>query len=169
MIILQLILYCLIFTVMVRISVSGGAVNALYFYPKPYQERAFERGIADRETVKNKKSRFMTAFYLVMTVTLVLIIGVWNRAGNFKDAYLQALLFLEVMNIYDGTVIDKLWVGHSKFWIIPGMEDTAYVQTWGQVLKKRTILALIWTVGALIVAGLVVLTASFFNYSNPRK
>ena len=86
-----------------------------------------------------------------------------ERDGFNKDAYLQALLFLEVMNIYDGTVIDKLWVGHSKFWIIPGMEDTEYVQTWGQVLKKRTILALIWTVGALIVAGLVVLTASFFN------
>ena len=68
MIIIQLILYCLIFTVMVRISVSGGAADALYFYPKPYQERAFERGIADREMVKKKKSRLMSAFYLVMTV-----------------------------------------------------------------------------------------------------
>ena len=136
MIIFQVILYCLIFTIMVRISVSGGAVNALYFYPKPYQERAFERGIADRETVKNKKSRFMTAFYLVMTVTLVFIIGIWNGADDFKNAYLQALLFLEVMNIYDGTVIDKLWVGHSKFRIIPGMEDSAYVQTWDRLRKQ---------------------------------
>ena len=163
MIIHQLILYCLIFTAMVRISVSGGAVNALYFYPKPYQKRAFERGIAERGTVKHKRSRFMAAFYIVMLVTLVFIIAVWNRISDLKSAYLQALLFLEVMNIYDGTVIDKLWVGHSKFRIIPGMEDTAYVQTWGQVLKKRTILALIWTVGALLAAGLVVLTESFFN------
>ena len=50
---------------------------------------------------------------------------------------LQALLFLEVMNWYDGIVIDRLWVGHSRFWIIPGMEEIPFVQTWPQVLKKR--------------------------------
>ena len=63
----------------------------------------------------------MAVFYIVMLVTLVFIIAVWNKVSDFKAAYLQALLFPEVMNIYDGTVIDKLWVGHSKFWIIPGM------------------------------------------------
>lgn len=143
MIILQIVIYCLIFTAMVYTATAGKAVNALFFYPKPYQETAFERGISDRGTVKRKRSRFMTAFYIVMTIALVLIIALWNKVSDFKDAYLQALLFLEVMNIYDGTVIDKLWVGHSKFWIIPGMEDTPYVQTWRQVLKKRSFLAII--------------------------
>jgi hypothetical protein len=84
---------------------------------------------------------------------------VWNRVSDFKTAYLQALLFLEVMNIYDGIVIDKLWVGHSKFWILKGTEDIPFVQTWLQVLKKRSFLAMIWVVGALIVAGIVVLLA----------
>lgn len=60
------------------------------------------------------------------------------------------------MNWYDGIVIDKLWVGHSSFWKIPGV-DLPYVQTWNQVLKKRGILTLIWIAGAAIVAGLVVL------------
>ena len=101
---------------MVYTATAGKAVNALFFYPKPYQETAFERGISDRGTVKRKRSRFMTAFYIVMTIALVLIIALWNKVSDFKDAYLQALLFLEVMNIYNGTVIDKLWVGHSKFW-----------------------------------------------------
>ncbi len=72
---------------------------------------------------------------------------------------MQALLFLEVMNIYDGIVIDKLWVGHSKFWILKGTEDIPFLQTWLQVLKKRSFLAMIWIVGALIVAGIVVLLA----------
>ena len=71
--------------------------------------------------------------------------------------YLQALLFLEVMNVYDGIVIDKIWVGYSKFWLLPGCEDIPYVQTWMQVLKKRSFLALIWVAGAAIVAGIVVL------------
>ena len=163
MIFLQLCLYCLLFTAMVRFSVIGGAINGLYFYPKTVQERAFEIGLTDRETVKQKRKRFMTAFYIVMLTALVLIISLWNRVSDFKTAYFQALLFLEVMNIYDGIVIDKLWVGHSKFWILKGTEDIPFVQTWAQVLKKRSFLALIWVVGALIVAGLVVLAASIIR------
>ena len=144
---------------MVRYSVRGGAINGLYFYPKAVQERAFEIGLTDREAVKKQRKRFMTLFYIVMLTALVLIITVWNRVSDFKTAYLQALLFLEVMNIYDGVVIDKLWVGHSKFWILKGTEDIPFVQTWRQVLKKRSFLALIWIMGAAIVAGLVVLLA----------
>ena len=153
--ILQLVLFCLLFTVMVRYAVRGGAVDGLYFYPKPVQERAIEIGLTDRGTISRKQKIFMTEFYIVMLAALVLIIGLWNRVSDFKTAYLQALLFLEVMNWYDGIVIDKLWVGTSRFWILPGCEDIPYVQTWPQVLKKRGILTLIWLAGAAIVAGIV--------------
>ena len=157
MIVLQLILYCLLFTAMVKIAVIGGAVNGLYFYPKAVQERAIELGISDRATIDRRFKCFMTAFYIVMLAALVLIIGVWNKVTGFGEAYLQALLFLEVMNVYDGIVIDKLWVGHSKFWVLPGLEDMPYVQTWRQVLKKRSMLVLIWVAGAAIVGGIVTL------------
>ncbi|MGN1134847.1 MAG: hypothetical protein ACI4SF_01365 [Oscillospiraceae bacterium] len=79
-----------------------------------------------------------------------------ERISDFRTAYLQALLFLEVMNWYDGIIIDKIWVGHSRFWVIPGTEDLPYIQTWKQVLKKRLFLSLVWAVGATAVAGLVV-------------
>ncbi len=157
MIIIQLILYCLLFTLMVKLAVRNNAINALYFYPKPVQERAFALGLATREKVSRDMKIFMTAFYLVMLTALVLIIGLWNGVSEFGTAYLQAVLFLEVMNWYDGIVIDRLWVGHSKLRIIKGTEDIPYVQTWNQVLKKRVILTLIWAAGAAAVAGLVVL------------
>ncbi len=153
----QMILYLLLFTEMVALVVRGGAVNGLFFYPKPVQERAFALGLADREAMGRRRKRFMALFYLVMLGALLLIIGGWNRVRDFKTAYWQALLFLEVMNWYDGVVIDKLWVGHSKFWVLPGTEDLPFVQTWKQVLKKRGILTAIWIVGAAVVGGLVVL------------
>ena len=156
-IIFQLILFCALFTLMVKIAVGDNALNGLYFYPKPVRERAFEIGLTDRETVAKKRKRFMIPFFLVMLIALVLIIGFWNRINTFWPAYFQALLFLEVMNWYDGIVIDKIWVGYSRFWLLPGCEDIPYVQTWPQVLKKRAILTLIWIVGAVIVAGIVVL------------
>lgn len=139
MIVFQLILYCLLFTVMVKIGVGNGALNVLYFYPRAYQEKVYEMGLADREVIKRRRKVFMTAFLIVMTAALFLILGLWNKADNFLSAYLQALLFLEVMNWYYGIVIDKVLVGKSKFWKIPNI-NMPYVQTWKQVLKKRGIL-----------------------------
>ena len=157
MIILQLVLFCALFTLMVKIAVGNNALNGLYFYPKPVQEKAYELGLTDRETVAKKRKLFMTAFFAVMATALILIIRVWNGIQSFWTAYLHALIFLEVMNWYDGIVIDRLWVGHSRFWVIPGTEEIPFVQTWPQISKKRGILTLIWIAGAVIIAGIVVL------------
>ena len=157
MIILQLVLFCALFTLMVKIAVGNNALNGLYFYPKPVQEKAYELGLTDRETVAKKRKLFMTAFFAVMATALISIIRVWNGIQSFWTAYLQALIFLEVMNWYDGIVIDRLWVGHSRFWVIPGTEEIPFVQTWPQISKKRGILSLIWIAGAVIIAGIVVL------------
>jgi hypothetical protein len=157
MIVLQLILLCALFTLMVKIGVGNNALNGLYCYPKPVQKIVYELGLTDRETVAKKRKRFMIAFFAVMAAALILIIRVWNGIHSFWAAYLQALLFLEVMNWYDGIVIDRLWVGHSRFWVIPGTEEIPFVQTWPQVLKKRGILTLIWIAGAALIAGIVVL------------
>ena len=157
MIILQLVLFCALFTLMVKIAVGNNALNGLYFYPKPVQEKAYELGLTDRETVAKKRKLFMTAFFAVMATALISIIRVWNGIQSFWTAYLHALIFLEVMNWYDGIVIDRLWVGHSRFWVIPGTEEIPFVQTWPQISKKRGILTLIWIAGAVIIAGIVVL------------
>ena len=157
MIIIQLILYCALFTLMVKLGVGNSALNGLFFYPKPVQDKVYALGLTDRETVGRKRKRFMTAFFTVMAVALVLIIRVWNGIHAFQHAYWQALLFLEVMNWYDGIVIDRLWVGYSAFWVIPGTEDIPFVQTWPQVLKKRGILTAIWVAGAAVVAGIAIL------------
>ena len=68
MIILQLILFCALFTLMVKIAVGNNALNGLYFYPKPVQERAFEIGLTDRETVARKRKRFMIPFFIPESV-----------------------------------------------------------------------------------------------------
>ncbi len=157
MIVIQLILFCALYTLMVKIAVGGSALNGLFFYPEAVREKVFALGLTDRKTVDRKRKRFMIPFFLVMLTVLVLIIGVWNRVSDFGTAYLEALLFLEVMNWYDGIVIDRLWVGHSRFWIIPGTEGIPFVKTWPQVLKERGILSLIWIAGAALVAGIIVL------------
>ena len=81
MIILQLALYCALFTLMVKIGVGNNALNGLYFYPKPVQEKVYELGMTDRETVTRKRKLFMTAFFAVMAAALILIVGAAIVAG----------------------------------------------------------------------------------------
>ena len=160
--VLQNVIYCLLFILMVKIGVGNNALNGLYFYPKAVRERVYELGLTDRQTVKKKKIIFMTAFYIVMLTAILLIIGLWNGVRDFWTGYIQALVMFEVMNWFDGIVIDKIWVAKSKFWVIAGTEDIPFVQTWKQVLKKRIILSLIWIVGAAVIAGLDVMIFFFF-------
>ena len=96
MIVLQLLLYCLLFTAMVKIAVIGGAVNGLYFYPKEVQDRAIELGLIDRNTMNRKRKCFMIPFFIVMLAALVLIIGLWNGASSFGEAYCRRCCFLRL-------------------------------------------------------------------------
>ena len=64
MIILQLILFCALFTLMVKLAVRNDALNALYFYPKPVQERVYELCLTDRETVARKRKRYPHCGYM---------------------------------------------------------------------------------------------------------
>jgi hypothetical protein len=61
------------------------------------------------------------------------------------------------MNWFDGIVIDWLWVGHSKIWVIPEMKGYPFLRPFQQILKKRSIYTVMYLLVALIPAGIVVL------------
>lgn len=120
------------------------------------QERAFEIGLAKREDIAKKRKVFLMFFLPTMLIALILIVGLWNSVSDFKTAYFQSLLFLEIMNWYDGIVIDRFWVGHDKFWILSGTEDIPFVKTWKQIFVKRSIGSVVYILFAAIPAGIVV-------------
>lgn len=99
----------------------------------------------------------MIPFCIIIFAVLVLIISIWNGAADFKTAFIQAYLFLVVMNWFDGIVIDRLWVGHSRIWKIEGMEGIPYVKPWKTVLVKRGAATVLYLIIALVIAGIVVL------------
>ena len=76
-----------------------------------------------------------------------------DEAGflSYEDSAYRTRLGIDVSH-YQGTID---W--HA-------VHDAGVVQTWTQVLKKRSFLALIWVVGALIVAGLAVLVSAMINW-----
>ena len=154
---LQMALYCFLFIFPVKCAVRNNGLNCIYFYPKEYIEEAQKRGLADKDAAMKKGKRFMIPFCIFIFVALVMIIALWNHVTDFKTAYLQAYLFLVVMNWFDGIVMDRLWVGHSKIWKIEGMEGVPYVKPWKVVLVKRGLATVMYLAIALVVAGIVVL------------
>lgn len=154
---LQNILYCLLFILPVKCAVRNNGMNCLYFYPKEYIEEADRRGLADKDAVMKRGKRFMIPFCIFIFVVLILIIALWNHVTDFKTAYLQAYLFLVVMNWFDGIVLDRIWVAHSKVWVIEGMDGVPYIKPWKSVLIKRGAATIMYLVIALVVAGIVVL------------
>jgi hypothetical protein len=63
------------------------------------------------------------------------------------------------MNWYDGIVIDRLWVGHSKFWVIQGCEDLPYTKSVKFVIIERGIMTLVYLPVAAAAAGIAVLVS----------
>ena len=156
MLLLQNVLYCALFIFPVKCAVRDNGMNCLYFYPKEYLEEAQRRGIADKDATMKKGKRFMIPFCIVIFVALILIISFWNHVTDFKTAYLQAVLFLVVMNWFDGIVMDRIWVGHSKIWRIKGMEGVLYMKSWKDILVRRSLGTVLYLIIALVVAGIVV-------------
>lgn len=157
MLVLQIILYCLLYIFLVKCAVKNNGLNCLYFYPEAYIDEAQKRGIADKDSTMKKGKRFMIPFCIIIFAVLVLIISIWNGAADFKTAFIQAYLFLVVMNWFDGIVIDRLWVGHSRIWKMEGMEGIPYVKPWKTVLVKRGAATVLYLIIALVIAGIVVL------------
>lgn len=56
-----------------------------------------------------------------------------------------------------GSALDRLWVVHSKIWVIEGMEGIPYIKPWKTVLVKRGLATVLYLIIALAVAGIVVL------------
>ena len=161
MLLLQIILFCLLYISMVKYAAGNSGLNCLYFYPEEYIEEAQKRGIADKEATMKKGKHFMIPFCVIILIALILIISVWNHVTDFKTGYIQAVIFLVIVNWFDGIVIDQLWVGHSKLWMIEGMEGVPYTKPWGYMIKRRILASIMYLGVAVIVAAIVVLIGKF--------
>ena len=157
LLLVQIALYCLLYILLVKCAVRNSGLRCLYFYPKEYIEEAHRRGIADKEAVMKRGKRFMIPFCIIIFIAPILIISLWNCVTDFKTAYLQAALFFVIVNWFDALVIDRLWVGHSKIWIIKGMEGVPYVKPWKNILLKRSLATAMYLIIALAAAGIAML------------
>ena len=157
--ILQILIYLVLFMAAIKAVAGNNPVGCVFFYPKPVQQRVYDLGLTTPEIIRKRKTIFFTALLTGVPVLPVIFIGVWNGITDFRTAYVQALLFLEIMNWYDGIVVDRIWVKYSKFWIIKGTEDLPHVKSIKFVVIERVIMTLVYIPVAAVVAGIAVFLA----------
>ena len=153
---LQVVLYCLLFTLLVALSFRGNSINIVYFYPKSVIDQVVEFGYTDYKTVKRNKMIFYSLFIVLMFGSLVLMVGLWNKINDFKQAFIQLNIFLQSWNIFDGLVMDILWTSNSKKLKIKGIKDSEYIPGVIEVIKKRIIFIPVLLVVAFILAKFIV-------------
>lgn len=72
----------------------------------------------------------------VYLVYLFLCLFVINQAQGFFNVFYQSFVILFVMNLVDRFLIDELWGGYTKAWIIPDTEDFMPYTTKANKRKK---------------------------------
>jgi hypothetical protein len=157
MFLIQVLIYLFFFTAAIAAVVANGPLGGIFFYPKLVQQRALELGLTDAATIRKRKKWFFTVLMIGIVALPVLFIGLWNQVTDVRTAYVQSLLLLEIMNWYDGIVMDRLWVGHSKFWVIQGCEDLPYAKSVKTVMIERGIMTLVYLPIAAVIAEIAVL------------
>ncbi len=153
--ILQVVLYCVLFTLLVAVSFRGNPLNIVYFYPKNVIEKVIELKLIDAETIKRKKKLFNMLFMVLMTGALLVIVVYWNKVTDFKNAFIQTNILLQAWNIYDGLVMDILWVKNSRNLIIKGTESIYQMPTVKEILRKRLLFIPILILVSLVLSGII--------------
>jgi len=122
-IIVETIVLCLIFTIMVYVM-SRNPIKTLYNYPPKVQDK-----IKLLEEYKDQipTTKDMISTKLGVAATIVIVVSLIMRYVNgytmFIDAFSCSLIIWTIVNIYDVLVLDCIWFCHSKKFIFKGTED----------------------------------------------
>lgn len=105
------------------IGIRKGAIGMVHLYDSVVQERCISLGYTTRKQININK--ILLKVFLIPAYLFYIFVCVYdiNGAENYFQAFWQTFVILTIMNFIDRLIIDELWVGHTKCWIIPKTED----------------------------------------------
>ena len=122
-ILIESIVLCIIFTIMVYIM-SREPIKTLYNYPPKIQERVksldeYKDKIPTQENKLTAKIGASVIFLAILCVVLRYI----NGYETFIESFGYDFLLWTIVNLYDVVVLDIIWFCHDKFFVFKGTED----------------------------------------------
>lgn len=155
-ILIECIVLCLVFTLMVCIMAKN-PITTLYNYPPKIQERvkSLEEYKDKIPTNKNKiGAKIIASLMIIIIVSLIL--RYVNGYTTFNQAFFSSAIIWTVVNLYDVVVMDIIWFCHDKRFRFKGTEDMEDEYTNYMFHIKEGLKGQIIGISVCIIIGLVV-------------
>ena len=122
-ILIESIVLCIIFTIMVYIM-SREPIKTLYNYPPKIQERvkSLDEYKDKIPTQENKVAAKLGASVIFLAI-LYVVLRYINGYETFIESFGYGFLLWTIVNLYDVVVLDIIWFCHDKFFVFKGTED----------------------------------------------
>lgn len=155
-ILIESIILCLIFTVMVYIM-SREPIKTLYNYPSKIQERVKTlKEYKDKIPTQKNKIVAKLCACLIFVVILCLLLRYINGRTTFVESFSDGFILWTIVNLWDVIVLDIIWFCHDKQFVFKGTEDMVdeYHNYWFHIkgfFIGETIALIVCSVAGLII------------------
>lgn len=122
--IIECIILCGIFTLMILPSLYKNPLNCIMSYPTAIRKRV-ESLPKYQPSIKKYKTKHITVklLFVLFCIIFMAIIAWLSGSRTFRDAFIHVFILFFAVNLYDLFILD-IWIFcHSKRVIIPGTED----------------------------------------------
>lgn len=123
LILIEGIVMCFILLIFCVIGIANGPEKFTVFYEKDVQDKAIELGYTTKEKIKKQTIISIIVLYLPCFTLVPLMVCHINGAKEFCEIFIQSLLIMYIMGLFDRFFVDWYWVEHTKAWDIPNTEE----------------------------------------------
>ena len=123
LILMEGIVMCFILLIFCVIGIANGPEKFTVFYEKDVQDKAIELGYTTKNQIKKQTIISIIVLYLPCFVLVPLMVCYINGAKEFREIFVQSLIIMYIMGLFDRFFVDGYWVEHTKAWDIPNTED----------------------------------------------
>lgn len=122
-IVIESILLCLLFTLMVYV-ISREPIKTLYNYPPKIQERVKSLDEYKDKIPTQKNKIFAKSLASIIIIAIIsLILRYVNGYETFVEGFGYGFLLWTIVNLYDAIVMDIIWFCHDPYFVFKGTED----------------------------------------------
>lgn len=155
-VIIECIILCLIFTLMV-FMMAKDPIKTLYNYPPKIQERVKSLDMYKDKIPTTGNMLFAKIGVSIFIVILVsLILKYINGYNTFNEAFINSFLIWTIVNTYDAVVMDICWFCQDKRFVFKGTEDMIdeYHNYWFHI--KESLIGEVIGLVLCVIIGLVI-------------
>ena len=155
--ILQMVLVTILFCAINIFSLRKGPRGFIQHYPAHIQTHAVLLGEVTRGYIITKEKFGRAGSWAIYSVAVILIIAVLNGYTEFHYLYIQAFIFMEWLNFFDGVLIEGLILHYATKLMIPGTAEMLKSSGYRVYLKRRITTALLIIPYSAVLAGIAML------------